>query len=395
MNPIESARTRLTRSPDAPATIAATSILNVIATAGFLVLPIIVAGAQQTLHMSDREVGVLSALGMAGSMVSAIVAKWWVRSMSWPTAARITLGGLVLSNVLLIAFHQRVPFFALQAVGGFFAGSLYSLTLIILSDGEQPDRNFGFAIAAQVIFQVLGLLAGPTLLRLAGINSLFVVFATLDVGCLLLMGFLPDRGRAVPQAVSYRSLLSGATSLALGGCFFYLLNATCYWTYIGIIGQRVGLADHAIATALAIGVSAGFFGALSASWFGTRIHRNWALGIGALLTLLAAGMLIGTPRIAAFTVSAALYNFAWNYSLAYQYAAVNATDPTGHSVALAPAFHTAGAAAGPAIAALLVTPTDQSIVIWLIYIGTLASLACFLVSTLAERRLHRLSRTGV
>jgi predicted MFS family arabinose efflux permease len=377
---------RSTPDTNSPGTIAATAILNVVGTAGFLVLPTVVEGAQLSLHMSDREVGVLSALGMAGGMVSAIVAKSWVRRMAWPVAARAALLGLIVTNIGCMLFHARLPFLALQGLAGFFAGSLYSLTLIVLSDSVNPDRNFGFAIAAQVVFQVIGLLAGETLLRLGGINSLLAIFAILDALSLLLLRYLPDRGRAVPATVTFRTLLRASTALALGGCFFYLLNAACYWTYIPIIAQRAGLGAQTIANSLAIGVSGGFFGALAASWFGTRYHRNWALAIGAILTVAAVGLLIGRFGVIEFTVSAALYNFAWNYSLAYQYAAVNATDSSGHSVALAPAFHTAGAAAGPAIAALLLTPQDISIVIWLMDIGALASLGCFLASTLAGHR---------
>lgn len=371
---------------NSPGTIAATAILNVVGTAGFLVLPTIVEGAQLSLHMSDREVGVLSALGMAGGMVSAIVAKSWVRRMAWPVAARAALLGLIATNIGCMLFHARLPFLALQGLAGFFAGSLYSLTLIVLSDSVNPDRNFGFAIAAQVVFQVIGLLVGETLLRLGGINSLLAIFAILDALSLLLLRYLPDRGRAVPATVTFRTLLRASTTLALGGCFFYLLNAACYWTYIPIIAQRAGLGAQTIANSLAIGVSAGLFGALAASWLGTRYHRNWALAIAAFLTVAAVELLIGRFGVTQFTVSCALYNFAWNYSLAYQYAAVNATDSSGHSVALAPAFHTAGAAAGPAIAALLLTPHDIGIVIWLMDIGALASLGCFLASTLAGRR---------
>ncbi len=278
-----------------------------------------------------------------------------------------------------------MPFYLLQALAGFFAGSLYSLSLTILSDGENPDRNFGIAVAAQVILQMSGLLLGPALLHLAGINSLLGLLAILSVLSLPLTVPLPERGRVVPATMKLRVLLRGSTTLTLFGCFFYLMNATTFWTYIAIIAQRGGLGEQQIASGLAIGVSAGFLGALGASWVGTRIHRNWSLTIGALVTLAAASMLVGPLPIAKFASSCFLYNFAWNYSLTFQYAAVNATNPSGHAVAMAPAFHTAGAAAGPAIAALLITPTDLAVVFWLVGAGVVASWMCFLSATLVGR----------
>jgi hypothetical protein len=69
----------------------------------------------------------------------------------------------------------------------------------------------------------------------------------------------------------------------------------------------------------------------------------------------------GTDRVLSanqllnYVVALALYNFVWNFSLAFQYAAVNAADTSGRSVAAAPAFHAAGGAVGPGVAALIMT----------------------------------------
>src|SRR6185437_4909136 len=95
--------------------------------------------------------------------------------------ARLALVGMVASYGLSMVFHQRLPFYLMQALAGFFAASLYSLSLTILSDGEKPDRNFGIAIAAQVILQMSGLLLGPALLHFAGINSLLGLLGILSV----------------------------------------------------------------------------------------------------------------------------------------------------------------------------------------------------------------------
>ncbi len=377
------------RTPDAASTTGVVVVCNVVAIATFLVLPTVVDGAERSLHFTDRDVGFLSAINMAGSMVSAIGAKFWVRRVPWARAVRTALLGLACANALSLVFQDRGGFLALQCVAGFFGGSLYSLTLTVLSDTRQPDRNFGLAVAAQVVFQVMGLLAGPTLLAVGGIDVLLTGFALLCLLALPLARFVPDRGRRVSAQVTFAALLGARTLLALMGCFFFLLNAGCYWTYVNDMGHSAGLGEQQIASGLALGVSAGLLGALLASWIGARFNRNASLAIGALLIVAAAWLLAGPLTIAEFTLSSALFNFAWNYSLSYQYAAVNATDPSGHSVAVAPAFHTAGAALGPAIAALLVTPSHYTSVIWLVDAGAIVSLVCFLASA----RLANAART--
>jgi predicted MFS family arabinose efflux permease len=203
---------------------------------------------------------------------------------------------------------------------------------------------------------------------------------------LLLAGYLPICGRSVSAAVTFAGVLHLKTLLALMGCLFFLLNTACYWTYINSIGQHAGLNEWQIAKSLAIGTSAGLFGALLASWCADRFGRNGPLTIGTLIIIAAAWLLAGPMSLWQFTVSNVLFNFAWNYSLAYQYAAVNAADASGHGVALAPAFHTTGAAAGPAIAALLIAPGEYASVLWLIDVGVILSMGCFLASSLAAPR---------
>ena len=83
--------------------------------------------------------------------------------------------------------------------------------------------------------------------------------------------------------------------------------------------------------------------------------------------------------------------------MAYQYAAVNAVDTTGYALALAPAFHGAGAAVGSAIAALPVAPQQYGGVFWLVAGGAMLSFACFVVASAIRSRIavHALSRGPV
>src|SRR5579862_7012289 len=104
-----------TRSGGTWKIVAIASALNVVGCAGFLILPMLVQGAQQTLHMNDREVGFLSAAGMAGSVVSSLLAASWVRRLNWRAAARLALLGMLASYVLSILLHARLPFYVLQA----------------------------------------------------------------------------------------------------------------------------------------------------------------------------------------------------------------------------------------------------------------------------------------
>ena len=380
---------------DQPGVIAVAVVFSFVSMAGFLVLPQLVEGVVTSLHFSARQVGWLSAVSAAGSMVSALAATLWVRRVSWRRAACLTLAGIALANVVAMSWHRAAVFFPAEFFAGICGGSLYSLALTILSDGTRPDRSFGYAVATQVAFQVVGLAAGPWVLRTGGLNGLLAVFALLAVLTLALVRIIPRAGREVPITHTRLRRLNPSTLLALAGCFLFFFNVGCYWTYVELIGTAAGLTAQSVASALSIGVGIGILGALLASWMGERGGRLQWIGWAALLSVCAALLLLGKVGWLAFALSAVLYNIAWNLSLSYQYATVNAVDGTGIGVAAAPAFHSAGAAAGPALTAVLIVPGHHAVVIWLVCASVLASLGCFTAAgALHGRQRLKMSAAG-
>jgi MFS family permease len=360
--------------------LAAAVTLSVVAVATFNLLPQLMQAVVDDLKFSEREIGFLSSSMMACSTVGAIVATLWVRSVSWHRAAYLGLVGLVAANWASLTRHELVPFFALQCIVGFCSGSLYSLALVIMSDSRTPDRAFGYTIAAQAAFQFIGLLAGPTVFRLAGVNGILGVLALSGIVGALLVTLLPLRGRRGNAGLSGMGFLTLSTLLALAGCFLFFFNVGCYWTYVELIGSASGLGLRQLANGLAVGVVFGVVGGLLASWLGERRGHLAPLAGSAVVTVIAVLLLLGTVRFVGFVTSSALYCFAWNLSLAYQYATVNAADRSGRGIAAAPAFHNAGFTVGPAIAGILVSPRDHGSIVWLVCASVLASLACFVAA---------------
>ena len=364
----------------APA-IAAGIVLSVIASAEFLTLPLVVDGAVGTLGYSEQQVGFLSASLMLGFMVSAIAAGLWIRRWPWRTVARVALGGLCAAAAASLVFHGVWVFLSLQFAAGVFGGSLLSLALTTLSDSKHPDRSFGFSLAAQVIYQVAGLLIGPVLLRLGGINGVLMIFVAGGAIALAVVPALPKYGRYPIAKNSAGVVTTTSAMFALAGCFFFFANVGAYWTYIEIVARAAGLGAQVVGNCLSIGAASGIIGALLASWCGERYGRILPVAVSAVVIVAAVLLLWKPPTAGVLLASAVLYNVAWNLSLAYQYAIVNALDGTGRAVAVTPAFQAAGGAAGPAVAALLVTATGFHSVIWLSGVAALLSLGLFVVSS--------------
>jgi hypothetical protein len=220
------------------------------------------------------------------------------------------------------------------------------------------------------------------------------VFIAMEVIGLFLVRWLPLTGKALPTRVSKVAVINMPVLLALGGCFFFFFNVGAVWAYIERMAVLAGFEPQQIGIGLAIGVSLGIPGALLASWCADRFGRIGPLAVGAVGTVLSLVLLGEGMAFYTYVLAAALYNFVWNFSLTYQYAAVNAVDPGGRGVAAAPAFHGAGAAVGPAMAALYVTETNLVAVNVVAGIAVVLSLLLFVVAiSLAGRKAFAVQET--
>jgi predicted MFS family arabinose efflux permease len=354
--------------------------LSVVAIATFLLMPQFIEAAVADLRYTEPQAGILSSFVMIGSTVASVVASLWIRRSSWRRAATLALLGLLVANCASMGVHGLAAFIALQGIGGFCGGSLYSLSLTILSDGCRPDRYFAYAIGAQTIYQIVGLVAGPFLIHHGGVNAMLWLFVALCILGLLLVRFVPVHGRTQGAAAARAGLLRPAVLLALAGCFLFYVNIGAYWTYIERIGTTAGLGLSAISNALAFSTAASMAGVLLAAWLGDRRGLLTPIAASAGAVVLAVVLLTGHLELTAYVVSAVLYGIAWNVSMTYQYSTVNVVDRSRRGVALAPAFHNAGGAAGPALAALAVTAADHGSVLWLVSVSVLASLGCFMAA---------------
>ena len=371
-------------------TVAAGAALSVVSIATFLLLPQFVEASVVDLHFTEAQVGLLSALNLGGTTISSVASVLWVRRCSWRMAASLGLLGLLAVNVASMFCHGLVAFLALQGVVGLFAGSLYSLSLIVLSDCQRPDRGFAYAIGAQTVYQIFALVAGPFMIHHGGVNTMLALFSGLCVGSAMLVAYLPAHGRIARAATVGPGLLHAPALFALAGCFLFYFNITSYWTYIERIGTTAGLGLSAVSNSLAFGTAASMGGVFLATWLGFRRGLLMPIAASAVAMVLAVTMLTGALHLTAYVVSAVIYGNAWNLSMTYQYSTVNVVDRSRRGVALAPAFHNAGGAAGPAIAAFFVSEHDHSSVIWLVIVSVLASVACFAIAL----RLHVKAAAG-
>jgi predicted MFS family arabinose efflux permease len=358
--------------------VAAAIGISVISAGGFLILPLFVGAAAQKFSLSEQQIGFFASSVMAGTAISAVLAIFWVRRIDWQKSAFAALSLLLVAHTLSLfssTVGQLVFLQVLASVGG---GAAYSLALTTLSDNRNPDRCFGLAIAVQVLFQVLGLLLLPNFIETNDLQPVLILLATMAALGIFILRWLPRSGRATSQKSQGGTVLKPAVVLSLLGCFMFFFNVGVVWSFIERMAALEGFGAAAIGRSLAIGVAFGIPGALLASWSGERFGRIGPLALGAATILTALYLLQGGMTSTDFLAAIILYNFGWNYSLPFQYAAVNAADASGKCVSITPAFHGAGAAIGPSVAAFYVTAESYTAVSVVAAIAVALSVVLFI-----------------
>ena len=345
-----------TGQPDSLPAVVAGILLCIVGAAHYLMMPLLIGSAAEQLKLVESQLGILASLLMSGATISALLAIFLVRRFHWKKLAAFTLSMMVIGTggtlMTQDSFSHFLAAVFLISVGG---GATYSLSLTILSDNGQPDRVFGYCIAAQVSFQVLGLLILPVFIENHGLNALLLFLLVLDISGLYVIRFLPSAGKSPILHNPFSVFMQGRVVYALLGCMFFFFNVGCFWAFIERMGNAFGFSAQTIGNSLAIGVSMGIVGSLAASWQGNRRGRLEPMMISAIGTVVSVILLSVSIKLAVYILALAIYNFVWNYSLAYQYSVVASVDASGRGIAVAPAFHALGATIGPAVAGLVIT----------------------------------------
>lgn len=375
------------RSPERTLPVAAIGLaLVVLGGSMYNILPLLTAGAADKLGFSASQAGAMSSVLTAASGISALLAGVWVRSLRWSLGAAISLGGMAAACLCAMLPHGYWPFVLLQGVAAFFASAAFSLGMTVLSDGRESARGFGVAISTQAAYQIAALWAGPALLRLSGLDGVLALLAVPAGLAVALAAFLPAAGRAVKTDGGAKGLMEPATLAAFVGFTAFFVGAGAYWTYLELMGEAQGMTARQVADWAAVAVAAGIPGGVLAWLQGGRFGNLRPLVFSAVLILIAAALLTGSHGATAFGVAGALYYFAWCYGVAYQYALVNAVDPTGRAVAVTGGCAFFGSAGGAALAAFFVSPRDYDVVVWIVAVGVCISTAMFAIAVTAARR---------
>lgn len=362
-------------------TVFAASMISAAGAAIFLILPLLIGTATDTLNLSSDQAGLIASSYFLGYMLICLSAVFWIHRANWQL---VSIGGFFLLFAGLV-ISATMPDYTVILVGMFASGCgggiLFGLALCVIAETEDPDRYFGVKIVAEQILGAALLFSLPLLITNGGgFRTLTLVTAAVVAGIGLVTWWIPARGRmktateaTTPQGYSTIPIWVGMLSL-----LFYFGGLSAVWAFVERIADGNGIDAITIGRGLSFGVIGGGVGALIAAISGDRFGRVRPLIFSVLIIASVLWIYNGTFSGLTFAILTFLFSGAWNYSLAYQLGIVASVDASGRYVVLMSAALASGAVLGPAAAGFLINGNDFSQVHVMAVIAVTIATAAFI-----------------
>ena len=330
----------------------------------FIVQPAVVEGFVKYLGFDAVAAGYAASIEVWGIALSTILVPLVAKRVNWRTVIVLSILLMTAGNAASAFTSAHDVFLVLRFIVGIGAGGLISLSFAAVGLTANPDRNFGYLVMWVMIYGALGLWLVPSTFALGGIRLLLLFFAAFPLLVLPFVRFLPRGGESAPHseanAIELPRLAKASALLAM---LLYCVAQGIVWAYLFLIGTEDGLAEQQVANALTLSQFMGVLGAWAFGARGARIGRSRALTASVLGGSLCLLLLTTHTTFAIFTLVVCIYNFFWNVAQPALLSAMAVFDRRGRMVLAATAMQMIGLAAGPALAAFVMTSGTYSTVI--------------------------------
>ena len=341
---------------DKPTTIIAAVALSCIGIFGLLPQPIFVGALQDYLGFSSQQAGLITAGEVIGGAISSILAAFWIRRISWRTAALFGITVVIAGNIASSFATSYSGLLGLRLVVGLLGqGVCFAVAIAAISETRETDRNFAFSIAAQVAFGIVAFSALPLLVARWSLAGILVPLAIIAALIAPLVRWMPTGSSQELGASAGAGNASALPALAaLATLLVWCVGLGGFYAFEERIGVAAGLEPTSVGPALSAAVFAGFLGALAASWVADRWGRILPVAFALAAQIVGIWLLQGDMVWLRFAAIASVFHFFWNFTGPYLMGTVAGNDTTGRIAVLIPAAQFGGFAVGNALAGNLI-----------------------------------------
>jgi len=300
---------------------------------------------------------------VAGGAIASILAIFWVAKINWRKAIFFALTCVIVGNALTVMQTDSGLITLIRFVVGFLGqGTAFAIGISIIGNTSDPDRNFGFVIAAQVAFGVITLIViRPLVDQFNSIGGMYIPLAALAAVALLFLKFVPEGAASQEQ---HGDGQGGSLALPITGLVAMLIwccGLGAIWMFVERIAVDGGMESVVALRAIAISSAVAIVGALAAAALAAKgVGRFLPVTIALLGQMAVVWFIQGEMSWVELVIKASIFQVFWNLTGPFIMGAIAASDARGKVAVLIPAAQTSGFFIGPAIAVQLMDEAGLS-----------------------------------
>jgi predicted MFS family arabinose efflux permease len=342
-------------------------------------IPLLVGGMVSDRGFDEQVAGYMASADLGGYALATFLTAMLLDRVPWRRMAYVALGILVAANIATTFTHDITAFALARIASGLGCGVLAALASVTIGQSADPDRNYGFLLAASLLYGTAALWGLPALLGRFGLDSAYWMLAGLGVLMCFVVPAIPAGRKSsaqTPESGGHMPhwLLAAAVLLSI---LLFWADQNDIYAYIERVGNASQINPEFIGFSLGIANLTGFVGASLVAALGARAGRLIPILIATVINL---GCLYVLSRPATpwvYLAAISVTSLTWNIVNPFQLGILASVDPTGKALALAATVTGAGLAIGPAIGAAAIGFGGYPAIFWIA--GALAVVSVLLM----------------
>lgn len=360
-------------------------LMAIIGIAVVLLLPLLVGSMVDYFNVTEREAGFVATAELTGGVVGTLLISLILKKLNWRVAALAGLTILAGANCLSILFNDFISLCIIRSVSGMAEGAILVMAYSAIARVGNQELVWSYIAFGWYAYSILAFYLFPFIFERWGAQGGYVALAVTNFIAIPFLRWFPAGNESMKKEVSHLNDVSVAPELQNWWAVVGIISALLFyvgmgavWTYLDRIGIAAGISVPIISTALIISSFSGIGGACLSAWIGTGFGRGSALFFGCTVFLFGTFMLMDADEFSSYTIAISLMQFAWSFMTPYLLGILTHVDSSGRVIAFATVMQLGGLAAGPFLAALLLSDEGYSSILWLGGIMTTMSLILIL-----------------
>ncbi|WP_235523568.1 MFS transporter [Sphingobium sp. Leaf26] len=279
----------------------------------FLAMPVIAVALVNLLGASERDIGIFSTIQLAslsgGCLLSMLLPRRQFRSIGM--AAFVVM---ILCDLLCLFQSGWTLFLILRGIGGAAGGVAVSQATAALSKTQNAERSSGLFLALQTMMAIICIYTIPPIIGAFGFAAAYGVLLLFNILALLLVIAKLRNFSATKEYLATAGndrmhwLRSGAMLISIL-CFFTGMGTL--WTFLALLGQKIGLNPTQIALVLSVSKLVAFGASFMPGVIGVRFGRIPPIIVAASILVAAVQLYAFGDSLVTVVAATALFSFGW------------------------------------------------------------------------------------